>query len=376
MHTIENEDRSLTRFIQTIQEQESRKQDYLANTTQLQFRTISENDPEPTSQLVMEASGGLPTTILDCNKVARDQIASKAGIDVRTFERFRTHYPQQFDPLINEVFQREPAQRMIRTYMDSDHSGTARAVVSDKFKTFDNTHLVNAALPQLLDSDAQWKIVNADVTDMRMYMRLRSEVITGEGAGVGDLMALGLGLSNSEVGHGSVNVFQMYWTLFCENGMQTGNNHRSTHITSARAETDTWGLLTDEAKDADNHALELKVRDLVAGFSSRDAFDEVIEKMRLAGEDTIEGSPNQAVEALGKVLQLTKKDTGNVLDGLLATIGQAGYAGKPVSRATMVNAVTAVANTAQPDDVDDWQKLGGRVLELPKSDWQRVALAA
>jgi len=376
MHEIENEDRSLTRFIQTIQEQESRKQDYLANTTQLQFRTISENDPEPTSQLVMEASGGLPTTILDCNKVARDQIASKAGIDVRTFERFRTHYPQQFDPLINEVFQREPAQRMIRTYMDSDHSGTARAVVSDKFKTFDNTHLVNAALPQLLDSDAQWKIVNADVTDMRMYMRLRSEVITGEGAGVGDIMALGLGLSNSEVGHGSVSVFQMWFTLRCLNGMQTGNNHRSTHITSARAETDTWGLLTDEAKDADNHALELKVRDLVAGFSSRDAFDEVLEKMRLAGEDKIEGSPNQAVEALGKVLQLTKKDTGNVLDGLLATIGQAGYAGKPISRATMVNAVTAVANKAQPDDVDEWQRLGGRVLELPKSDWQRVALAA
>jgi len=375
MHTIENDKQSLTRFIQTIEEQHARKHDYLANTSQLQFRTLLLKIG-PVSQLVMEASGGLPTTILDCNKVARDQIAAKAGIDVRTFERFRTHYPVQFDALINEVFQREPAQRMIRTYMDSETIGTARAVVSDKFKTFDNIHLIKATLPQLLDSDAQWKVVNATVTDMRMYLRLKSEVITGEAAGVGDLMALGLGLSNSEVGLGSVNVYQMFWTLICENGMQTGNSHRSTHITSARAETDTWGLLTDEAKDADNHALELKVRDLVAGFSSRDAFDEVIEKMKRAGEDTIEGSPTQAVEALGKVLQLTKKDTGNVLDGLLTTISQAGYAGKSISRATMVNAVTAVANTAQPDDVDDWQKLGGRVLELPRSDWQRVALAA
>ena len=385
MHTIENQDRTLSRFIETIQEQEARKQDYLANTAQLQFRTISENDAEPTSQLIMEASNGLPTTILDCNKVARDQIAAKAGIDVRTFERFRTYYPQQFDPLINEVFQREPAQRMIRTYMASDNGkvgvggvnrGTARAVVSDKFKTFDNTHLVKAALPQLLDSDAQWKIVSGDVTDMRMYLRLKSEVITGEGAAVGDLMALGIGLSNSEVGHGSVNIFQLFYTLACLNGMQTGNNHRSTHITSARAETDTWGLLTDEAKDADNHALELKVRDLVGGLASRDSFDEVIEKMRKASEDTITGSSNEAVEALGKVLQLTKKDTKNIFDGLLATIGQAGYAGNPVSRATMVNAVTAVANKAQPDEVDDWQRLGGRVLDLPKSDWQRVAMAA
>ena len=158
--------------------------------------------------------------------------------------------------------------------------------------------------------------------------------------------------------------------------MQTGNNHRSTHITSARAETDTWGLLTDEAKDADNRALELKVRDLVGGLASRDSFDEVIEKMRKASEDTITGSSNEAVEALGKVLQLTKKDTKNIFDGLLATIGQSGYAGNPVSRATMVNAVTAVANQAQPDEVDDWQRLGGRVLDLPKSDWQRVAMAA
>ena len=42
----------------------------------------------------------------------------------------------------------------------------------------------------------------------------------------------------------------------------------------------------------------------------------------------------------------------------------------------MVNAVTAVAHQADADNVDDWQKLGGRVLDLPRSDWQRVAMAA
>ena len=48
MHTIENEDRTLSRFIETVQEQENRKQDFLANTAHLQFRTIAENDAEPT----------------------------------------------------------------------------------------------------------------------------------------------------------------------------------------------------------------------------------------------------------------------------------------------------------------------------------------
>ena len=38
--------------------------------------------------------------------------------------------------------------------------------------------------------------------------------------------------------------------------------------------------------------------------------------------------------------------------------------GQPVTRATMVNAVTAVAHKADADSVDDWQRLGGRVLDF------------
>ena len=175
---------------------------------------------------------------------------------------------------------------------------------------------------------------------------------------------------------GSIAVYQMVWTLACLNGMQTANRHRSSHITSARSESDTWSLLTDEAKTADNKAMSLKVRDLVGSYGSRDALDTVIQKIQVAAGDIVQGSVNQATENLGKVLQLTKSDTSKVLDGLLATIGQEGYAGHPVSRATMVNAVTAVAHQADPDTVDDWQRLGGRVLDLPARDWQRVAAAA
>ena len=265
---------------------------------------------------------------------------------------------------------------MIRAYDNGNNTGMARAFVSDKFKTFDNVHLLQSALPQLMESDAQWKVVNGTVTDKRLYLRLKSELITGEGAAVGDTMALGIGMSNSEVGCGSINVYQMFWTLACLNGMQTEKRTRKSHITGARGDSDTWGLLSDEAKDADNHSLSLQIRDLTAAYASRESFDEVLEKMRQAHADAINGSPQVAVESLGKVLALTKKETASVLDGLLATIGQSGYSGQPVTRATMVNAVTAVAHQVDADNVDDWQKLGGRVLDLPRSDWQRVAMAA
>jgi hypothetical protein len=158
--------------------------------------------------------------------------------------------------------------------------------------------------------------------------------------------------------------------------MQTQNKTRSSHITSARDSED-WGLLSGEAKDADNLALELKVRDLVQAYASRDNFDQVLESMRLAKLDIIEGEKSEAVQSLGRVLQLSKKETSNVLDGLLNTIGQSGYeAGSPVTRATLVNAVTNVANFSDIDDVDLWQSRGGQVFNLNRNDWARVAMAA
>ena len=382
-HTIENPQGQLMALMEKVKEQDARSRDFIAPTNALQIETLNrdgspadDSDQANVSRIVVEREDGAPTHMYKANDVALSQIGQRAGIDSRTMQRLQQGYPSQFDSVINAIWQKEPKNTMVRTFMDSDTGGIARAVLSDKFKTFDNTNLLQSAIPQLMESEAQWKVVNADVTDKRLYLRLKSDVITGEGANKGDLMASGIGLSNSEVGAGSVQVYQMYWTLACLNGMQTENRHRQSHITSSQADGDTWKMLTSEAKDADNRALELKVRDLVAGYTSRDSFDEVIDQMKKAGEDVIEGSVNNAVDNLGKVINLTKKETSSVLDGLMATIGQEGYAGNPVTRATMINAVTNVANSVHADETDDWQRRGGQILNLAKSDWNRVAVAA
>ena len=83
-------------------------------------------------------------------------------------------------------------------YTQVGSTGVARAWVSDKFKTFDNHNLLKSILPPLMESDAQFKVVNAVVTDKRLYLRLKSETHVGAGANVNDLMANGIGASNSE----------------------------------------------------------------------------------------------------------------------------------------------------------------------------------
>ena len=379
MHNIENENNTLEKLLIRIKDTNARKQDFIAPTKELQFRTIEE-DNHPQSEIVIEANGGEPTRFLKVNDLCFDQIAQKNGLDVRTARRLQSEYSREYDSLTNAIWQKENSKRMIRTYDDLNQgmnpSGTARAFLSDKFKTFDNSDLLESALPQLMESEANWKIVNCAITQKKMYIRLKSELITGTGANVNDIMAHGIGLSNSETGAGSISAFGINWTLACLNGMQTQNITRKSHITSAR-DGDTWNILTNETKEADNHSLKLQLRDIVSSYASRQSFDENLEKMKLASEDIINVETTEAVENLGKVLTLSKKETSNVLDGLLKTIGQAGYENdKPVNRATFVNAVTRVGNTAKADDVDFWQKLGGSVLNMKKTDWNRVAMAS
>jgi len=367
--SIENEKGTLSAILQKIQTEAARKQDYIAKTKDLQVQTVDGN-----TNIVIESNRGMPTMEFQTNEVAFGQLASNCDIDVRTARRLRDNenYAPEFDNLINKILVNEPKSKMLRTF-DGDQP-LVRAIVSDKFKTFDNVDLVEAALPQLMESEAEWQIVNGTVTDSRLYMRLKSMNQVAEPA-IGDAMANGIMLRNSEVGMGSVEVMQMVWTLWCLNGCSSEKKSRHTHVTSARG-TEDWSLLTSEAKDADNHALQLKLRDVVAGYTSRDSFDEAVEMFRIAHGDIVPNglaNPAAVVDSVVKVLSLPKKSAGDIMAGLMQTIQQPGYTNKPISRATIVNAVTAVAHTADVDSVDDWYSNGRAVLDLPRNQWETIA---
>ena len=375
-HTIENSNNTLTALMERVKSDAAKKADFLTPTNDLQKVT----DPDTKRPvLVIEAKGGEPTRHLDINSVAFQQLAAHCDIETRTARRLQDHYPAEFDTLINAHFQKEPKRKMLRTFLDTDETnGTARALLSDRFKCFDNDDMFQTILPPLMENPAQFQVAQANLSESRLYMRFKSLNQTGAGANVNDIMANGVGFSNSETGMGSVSVYAIMWTLACLNGMQTENKTRSSHITSAR-DGDDWGLLSGEARDADNRALNLKLRDLVGAYSSREMFDETLEKMKAAAADVIEGEYSVAdtVNNLGTVMRLTKKETSNVLDGLMKTIGQAGYENdRPLSRATLINAMTAAGNVSDIDATDDWQRRGGQLLNMSARDFNRVRLAA
>ena len=368
MHTITNN--VLLNLVAEVEEKHKRQKDIIVNTRDLQFQTTDQK-----SEVILEAKDGLPTQVMQVNDYALGQIGTKAGIATKTIHRFKESYPDVLDLMINRIWQSEPNNQMLRAYDRGGEGNLLRGFVSDSFKTFDNYDLLQAVLPPLAESQAQFEVMNGSITDRRMYFRLKSKVIKGEPA-LNDVMALGIAISNSEVGAGSVSVGQLFWTLACLNGMQTENRTRSTHVTSSRGENDTWSLLTQEARDADNQALSLKVRDLTLAYSSRESFDKGIEAMRQAHTERVTGTSQAVIEQTCKVLELPKQSTESLLDCLIETKSQSGYQG-PTTKATVINAVTNYA-THRNDDLDktdDLQKLGGKLLKMPANVWQSIATA-
>ena len=315
-HNIENSKNTLTALMMKVQDQAARSADFLTPTNDLLKTTTLDGKP----QIVIEANRGVPTKRFDINDTAFGQIATHAGIDTRTARRLQSNYPREFDNLTNAIWQKEPTRRMIRTHADDrlETDGTARAFVSDKFKTFDNVNLLEACLPQLMDNPAQFQVVSADVSEKRMYLRLKSLEQLGTGANVGDHMANGIGFGNSEVGAGSVTVYQIAWTLACLNGMQTQNKTRSSHITSAR-DGDHWGLLSDDCKKRGQPGFGIKAARFGRPLFKPRNFDDICQQMRDAASDVIEGEATDVTDVvnnLGRVMQLTKKENSDVLNGL------------------------------------------------------------
>jgi len=113
----------------------------------------------------------------------------------------------------------------------------------------------------------------------------------------------------------------------------------------------------------------MKVRDIVVAASNREVFDSIVAKMREAREGQKVERPVEAVEILSKSFALDEGEKQSVLENLIR--------GQDYSKYGMLNAVTAVANEhGSYDRATELESFGGKILDLPKSEWRVIAEAA
>lgn len=342
---------SLTALAAKIEAQRDLKHDMIVPTTKATVETSSDK----VSSLIVPGQGSFPILPL-----AHRQIATHTGIPAQYYDRMQDEQPALLASNINTWFNAKPANRMVRTL-----GGDMRAFLSDRYQRIENEEIAEAALPVLMDLPGV-KITSCEVTDRRLYIHAVVPTITGE-VKRGDVVEAGVIISNSEVGLGSVSVAGLIWRLVCLNGMKTSDAFRRNHV--GRKVEDNEALWADDTRKADDRAVLLKVRDMVRAAVDETNFRVQLSKLQALTEGKIIGSPEKAIEVLARKVGATDGERGGILRSLIE--------GGDLSRWGIVNAITHQAHGAESyDRAVEFESMGGKLVDLPASEWREVLEAA
>ena len=347
------EGRSLSELAAEIERRRDAKRDYLVDTGHLRM------DPQDGGpKLVFQ------DTSYDIQRLAHRQIGDRVGIPAKYYDRLRDAAPDLLATNVNHWLTATPETRMIRTL-----DGRVRAFLSDRYQRIDNEDIAECVLPVLAEvPDIQF--VSTEITSSRMYIKAVTPRVCDE-VTVGDEVQAGVVISNSEVGLGAMTVSPLVLRLACSNGMALPDStYRKSHV-GARANKDEniYELLSDEAKQADDRAILLKIRDVVRAALNEAVFARTVDRLRDAKSTKLTGNPVAVVRELATKQGLDGTEEAGVLRYLTE--------GGDLSRYGLIQAVTRFAQ--DPSDYDrasELEYLGGKILDLPRQDWEVLQRAA
>lgn len=363
--------KTLTELAQEIERQAAAKVDYIADTRKLEMVVGPQlSDPAATMndrpRVELNMHNG-KTTTMRIGELAHRQIGERVGIPAKYYDRMLVDAPDLLAANVNRWFQQDPEKRMVRTL-----DGSARAFLSNKYQRIDNVHLAEVVLPVLLDTpDVQ--IMSAEITERKLYIKAVTHAVRGEvrSRRVGDFVEAGVMISNSEVGLGAVSILPFFHFLVCTNGMvRNKDGMRSSHVgTKLDGDENLAEILADDTRKVMDRAVLLKVRDVVRAAMDQAAFSRAIEQMQATTEQRIVGNPAVAIEVLANDFALGEGEKTSVLRHLIE--------GADLSRYGLMNAITRTAeDVTSYDRATEIETLGGRLLDLPAANWNRIAEAA
>ncbi len=343
--------KTLSELALELERQAESKKDYIASTEVLEMTD--------TGEIALDGDTRQEFAVTDH---AHSQIAARLDIPAKYYQRMRSSAPQLLAANVNEWFHQKPERRMVRTL-----DGQVRAYLSERYRPLDNYDLAEAVLPVLKEMGEGLKIVSTELTESRMYIKVINERLELE-VNKGDAVQAGIVISNSEVGMGSLKVEPLIYRLVCTNGMIAQDHSQKRYHVGRNAEVgEAYELFRDETLKADDRAFFLKVQDTVRAAVDITKFTTIVERMREAKEQRIEGNPVKSVELLTKSFGYNNEESSGVLQHLIQ--------GGDLSAYGLLNAIT---RTSQ--DLEDYERAtalerdGSRVLSLPASSWQEIAM--
>ena len=312
---------------------------------------------------------------------AHDQLAQYCKIPADYYKRMLANAPELLADNVNQWIDAEPKKRMIRTL-----DGRVRAMLSDGYRRIEHEDLAEIVLP--IFADLNLDIMSCEITEHRLYLKAVDKNVSREmkalnpGAYFGDgghtilytkEAHPAITVANSETGEGRLSVLGGLYQGWCTNlATFSERSVTKTHLGARHelaADDALFELLSDETKRKTDEALWLQVRDTVRAIFDRTKFNALVDKVEGAQADPIDGNPIKVVNLAAKKFDLDKSQENSVLRHLIE--------GGSLSRFGLYNAMTRASQDVESyDEATRMEHLGGKVIELPQSEWRSLAMAA
>lgn len=361
--------KSLSELAAEIERQNNTKKDYVASLDAVTMMAATDG-----VRLAAEKVGSF-----GIRDIAHNQIAGHVGIDRRYYDRMRAEAPDLLATNVNHWFRANPAPQMLRTL-----DGNVRAMLSPSFQPLDNYDFAQATLPILAKRKLQ--VMSCEITDRRLYIKAVDEMLfrdvpvgykMGDGSHqIFDTCAPAIILSNSEVGFGRLVVETGVYTRACTNmclfskgGMKrthVGAKHR---LTDGMDVQDLEAIMSNATKQKTMEALWMQVRDVLNAAFDEKVIGKRLEAISAAAGNKITGKIEKVMEVVAKAFDFNEGEKDSIFKHLIE--------GGSLTQYGLHAAITRSAQDIESyDRATELEYVGGKVIELPRTDWERLAEAA
>lgn len=305
---------------------------------------------------------------------AHAQIASHLKIPKEYYDRMRQERPTLLAENVNSWLHAKEETRLVRTL-----DGDARAFLSPRYRMIDNYDVASAALPAI--QKAGCEVVSSDVTDSRLYVsattpKMKAVIDAARANNPGShqlvkeriVVQMGITLSNSEIGYGSVRIEPLLFILACLNGAIVQDMAiRKFHIGRNTGDaSEAYEVFKDDTIRADDAAFMLKMRDAVAAAFEEAQFKSIVKRAQATTENRLEISAKAPIEKIVEVTARSLKTTQDEANSIVSWLMR----GNDLSQWGLSNAVTRMAQDVESYDRSiELSRLGGDILNMPANAW-------
>lgn len=353
-------------LIALLQQQHRQKVDLVVPAHRLRLQEgnllISGRDPVMDDNGVTDINGMYRPTFQ-----ADGQLASVSDIPVRYIRKLRGEHLELLDHNVNTVatdLQDKDKLVLIRLmYGLSDEfpeaNGIVRAFLSSRYGIRDNYDTALAILDGMRDAGlGANNFRRADLTDDRLYMRVEAPEIVaaqpdwmegyrpvspyrdsghgGASAQTPEAIHVGFVVQNTETGNGAFSIApEIIWKI-CDNGATITTKGVGITQRHLGAKMDEGQVIWSErTRQAANELAKSQVTDAIRAYLNTDFLAE-----QMVGINQVAGTPimtgaNEIIEAVGKQLSYTEKETASILDHF--TLGGINNAGGVMQAITLMS---------------------------------------